>query len=79
MYSFDYLITPKIIAFLYWISNIGCAIYLFAPFDDGPRFSIEKLIYLVVSWIVIRVSFELVMVSFKNNEYLRRIAEKDSN
>lgn len=77
MYSFDFLITPKIIALLYWISNIGCLFYFFDPLAENMGFSFERLIGTIIGWVIIRVSFELVMVSFKNNEYLRKIAARE--
>lgn len=70
--TFETLITPKIITVIYWITSILLilgGILVFAHNNGGLTLG------LAVALIAVRVSFELIMVSFKNNEYLRRICE----
>ncbi|WOR42044.1 DUF4282 domain-containing protein [Citrobacter freundii] len=70
--TFETLITPKIITIVYWLATalliLGCILSWF-------RQSEGLSIGFAVSLVATRVIFELVMVSFKNNEYLRRICE----
>jgi len=72
MFSFERLITPKVINGLYIITVVAliavAIIFLFYR-------SIYIAIACVVSAIFIRIFFESIMVAFKNNEYLRRIAD----
>lgn len=72
MFSFDRLITPKIINVLYIINLLilfGAAIFCVLQGKIGAA------LVLVFSAVVSRVFFECIMIAFKNNEYLRRIAE----
>ncbi|HED1541855.1 TPA: DUF4282 domain-containing protein [Kluyvera cryocrescens] len=70
--TFETLITPKIITIVYWLVTVllvaGC---ILSWFRDSEGLSLGFAVSLVAT----RVIFELVMVSFKNNEYLRRICE----
>ncbi|ENH8583679.1 hypothetical protein ABWS22_000866 [Salmonella enterica subsp. enterica serovar Braenderup] len=70
--TFETLITPKIITIVYWLATIlliAGTILSWLQQREGVSISFA------VSLIVTRVIFELIMVSFKNNEYLRRICE----
>ncbi|AVG76154.1 DUF4282 domain-containing protein [Pantoea ananatis] len=73
MFGFDKLITPKIITALYLVKvallSIAAVITFFTRGVNGAG-----LILLLMA-VFARVFFESIMVSFKNNEYLRRIAE----
>ena len=73
MFGFDKLITPRIISALYIIT---VALLAFAAvltfFTRG--FNAAGLLLLIMA-LFARIFFECIMVSFKNNEYLRRIAE----
>ena len=73
MFNFEKLITPKIISTLYIITLVllvGLAVI--SLFMRG--FNSASIMLLVMA-VFSRIFFECVMVSFKNNEYLRRIAE----
>ncbi|QIP56823.1 DUF4282 domain-containing protein [Hafnia alvei] len=72
MFSFDKLITPKIISFLYAITVLFFLAAAVITFFNGK---ISVCIALVVIAIFCRIFFEAIMISFKNNEYLRRIVE----
>ena len=73
MFGFDKLITPKIISTLYIITVAILALAaVITLFTRG--FNIASLLLLIMA-VFARVFFECIMVSFKNNEYLRRIAE----
>ncbi|ULH12438.1 DUF4282 domain-containing protein [Serratia marcescens] len=83
MLNFNTLITPKIITVIYWLSLLAGipALLLLAVMMESKSsgvmgLSITQIILIAVPTIVIiRVFFELIMISFKNNEYLRRIAD----
>ncbi|HEM8015202.1 TPA: hypothetical protein U2M01_000141 [Enterobacter chengduensis] len=67
--TFNSLITPKLITFSYWLFNliiVGVATLMWTM----PAF-----VGMAIALVLVRIGFELVMVSFKNNEYLRRICE----
>lgn len=75
--TFGKLITPKILVAVYWILTI---VYIVAAviFAISGNFSASGLSVLVL--VITRISFELIMISFKNNEFLFRICnalEKD--
>ncbi len=71
--GFDSLLTPKIMVFLYWIfmalAVVGGVISIF----NGQI--IAGLFGTIFSLVGCRVMFELIMIAFKNNEYLRIIAQ----
>ncbi|HHT2055156.1 TPA: DUF4282 domain-containing protein [Citrobacter freundii] len=71
MLKFDSLLTPKLLKGLYALVTLVCVFMVLYTFDTRPYQAIAWL----VAAIVARVPFELMMVSFKNNEYLRRICE----
>ncbi|MET5443108.1 DUF4282 domain-containing protein [Klebsiella aerogenes] len=72
MISFDKLITPKILSWVYGLTLVAllAMAVLFAMGGDFVR-TITMLVMALFS----RIFFEGLMVVFKNNEYLRRIAE----
>ncbi|AIX48849.1 hypothetical protein PSNIH1_00525 [Pantoea sp. PSNIH1] len=72
MFSFDRLLTPKIISGLYIIT----VVFLVGAAGIGfisQGFNTYSILLLVLA-LFSRIFFECIMVSFKNNEYLRRIA-----
>ncbi|EFH6028795.1 DUF4282 domain-containing protein [Escherichia coli] len=71
MLKFDSLLTPKLLKGLYALVTLVCVFMVLYTFDTRPYQAIAWLVAAVVA----RVPFELMMVSFKNNEYLRRICE----
>ena len=70
-FKFDQLITPKILAATYLLLVIFCIVM---AIKTGSTNAIQMLGW-VFAAIVARIPFELAMVTFKNNEYLRRICE----
>ncbi|MBP6345264.1 DUF4282 domain-containing protein [Neisseriaceae bacterium CLB008] len=72
--GFDRLITPSILVFFYWISSaliiISGVLMLFSGHAG------QGIAVLVLGLISCRISFELIMIAFKNNEYLKKIAEQ---
>lgn len=71
--GFDTLFTPKMLVVCYWLSMIAIIIAgLIAMKITG---FIVGATTIVLSLIFCRVMYELIMIAFKNNEYLRRIAE----
>lgn len=71
--GFDSLLTPKIMVFLYWIFMILVVIGGVISIFNGQI--IAGLLGTVFSLVGCRVMFELIMIAFKNNEYLRVIAQ----
>lgn len=71
--GFDHLITPKVLVFLYWLLMVLIIVAgVFSMFNGQ---FIAGFFGTIFSLIGCRVTFELIMIAFKNNEYLRRIAE----
>ncbi|KNC92045.1 DUF4282 domain-containing protein [Trabulsiella odontotermitis] len=71
--GFDYLLTPKLMVFLYWLSMVLIVLGgVFAMIGGEVLRGIGAIIFGMIGC---RVMFELIMIAFKNNEYLRRIAE----
>ena len=72
MFGFDKLITPKIINVLYGITMLLLVVAAIITFVNGKA---AGALVLLLCAVFCRIFFECIMVSFKNNEYLRRIAE----
>ncbi|EER2743153.1 DUF4282 domain-containing protein [Escherichia coli] len=72
MFGFDKLITPKIINVLYGITMLLLVVAAIITFVNGRA---AGALVLLLCAVFCRIFFECIMVSFKNNEYLRRIAE----
>lgn len=72
MFSFEKLITPKIISALYILTLVLLLISAVISLVYG---SIGGAVGCVISAIFSRVFYECIIVVFKNNEYLRRIAQ----
>ena len=73
MFSFDKLITPKIISVLYFLTVALLALAAVLTFFT-QGINLGGIMLLVMAFFS-RIFFECMMVTFKNNEYLRRIAE----
>lgn len=76
MFSFDRLITPRIISVLYILNLIMFAIAAILSFANGK---VGAALLLVLFAVMSRVFFECIMIAFKNNEYLRRMTEALEN
>jgi hypothetical protein len=74
IFFFDAMLTPKIITVAYWLSLLGMILSGIMYIYMGDFF--RGLLGMVIGCIFIRVCFEMVIIAFKNNEYLRKIAEK---
>lgn len=70
---FNKMLTPKIITFVYWLALIGIVISsvgtMFVNFMAG-------LVLLVGGVIGARITFELMIVLFKINDNIQKIADK---
>ncbi|EFP4569065.1 DUF4282 domain-containing protein [Salmonella enterica] len=71
-FKFDQLITPKILSIIYLLLVICCIVM---AVKTGGTNGIQMICWIIAA-IVMRIPFEFVMVTFKNNEYLRRICEE---
>ena len=70
--GFEYLFMPRVLVFFYWLAMVLTLIAgVFSIFSGNI---ILGLVYAVIGFISCRMTFELIMIAFKNNEYLRRIA-----
>ncbi|WP_182934774.1 DUF4282 domain-containing protein [Klebsiella sp. WP4-W18-ESBL-05] len=67
--TFTSLITPQLITASYWLATVLIIV------AGTWVWTVSSVAVMAVSLILVRIGFELVMVSFKNNEYLRRICE----
>lgn len=72
--SFETMVTPKLITILYWVMLViiviaGIRSIVFVGIIPG-------IISMIVMAVVVRILFELTMLAFKNNEYLKKIAER---
>lgn len=72
MTSFDNFITPKILSWLYGLTLV---ILLAVAVISAIGGDYAEAITMLIAALLSRIFFEGVMVVFKNNEYLRRIAE----
>jgi hypothetical protein len=71
--GFDYLLTPRVLVVFYWVAMVFILVGgIYSMFSEHL---ITGFFGMVFSLVGCRVMFELIMVAFKNNEYLRRIAE----
>lgn len=74
---FDTMITPKIITFVYWITLICIVVAAFSTmFSSYGGGFIQGLIVLVAGIVGARIWCELLIVLFRINENLQKIANK---
>lgn len=71
--GFDTLITPKLLVIFYWIVMVLLLVGGVITIIQGNI--ITGIVGTLCALVMCRVSFELIMIAFKNNEYLRTIAE----
>jgi hypothetical protein len=71
---FDTMLTPRILTLLYWFSLTCVIISGVVATVTGHIW--EGLLSLIIGTIMTRVGFEIIMIAFKNNEYLRKLACK---
>ncbi|CAI0915143.1 Uncharacterised protein [Serratia rubidaea] len=74
IFLFDAMLTPKIITVVYWLTLLGVIISGIGMMTYSGVFS--GLLAILIGGVFVRVAFEMIIIAFKNNEYLRRIAEK---
>ncbi|KNC94031.1 DUF4282 domain-containing protein [Trabulsiella odontotermitis] len=75
MYRFDWMITPKIISFIFWLCTFCTVIWVVFGVQDSEIGFPFRCILGFLSIVSVRVFLEFIMVAFKNNEYLRRLVE----
>ncbi len=77
IFFFDSMLTPKIITFVYWIMLVGVVVssatMMFATYNGGL---FKGLGVLVGGAIGVRIWCELLIVLFKINGNLQKIADK---
>jgi hypothetical protein len=79
--SFDKMLTPKIITFVYWLMLLGAIVFgLSSMFGGYTEFTIGKffmgILYIVGMAVGARILCELLIVSFKMNEALQEMKGK---
>jgi hypothetical protein len=72
---FNSMITPKVLVFIYWLALVLCILGGLASIFSGNV--LPGVIALVVGPVCYRILFEAIIIAFKNNEYLKKIAEKE--
>lgn len=78
LFSFDTMITPKIITFVYWLlllADLGYGINAMFGGYEGFTFTkfVTGLVYIVIGAVAIRIWCELMIVIFKINENLQNL------
>lgn len=68
------MLTPKIITAVYWLCLLGILVSGIGAMFYGEFF--RGLLGIILGGVFTRVCFEIIIIAFKNNEYLRKIAEK---
>lgn len=75
---FDEMLTPNLIHLAYWLLLAWVAWEgLLKVFSGGFGNFVSGLIYIVLGTILARVAAELVMVFFKINENIQKVADSD--
>ncbi len=79
--SFDKMLTPKIITFVYWLMLLGAVIFgLSSMFGGYVGFTIGKffmgILYIIGMAVGARIWCELLIVLFKMNEALQEMKNK---
>jgi len=82
LFSFETMITPKIITYVYWLALVFSVGYgLMVMFGGWGGFTITKFIagiILTLVWAIsARISCELLIIIFKINENLDKIAKNN--
>ncbi|AJJ17395.1 MULTISPECIES: DUF4282 domain-containing protein [Yersinia] len=71
---FDALLTPKILTGLYWLLLVFIIISgVFVMINTSV---IGGFLSILGGALATRICFEMIMIAFKNNEYLKKIADK---
>ena len=77
---FDSMVTPKIVAFIYWLALGAIALAGLATLFAGQGNFIVRLLTVIVvvpiMALLARVYCEVVMVLFKINENIQRLADR---
>ncbi|OXL19697.1 DUF4282 domain-containing protein [Psychrobacter sp. DAB_AL32B] len=77
--SFESFITPKVITILYWLILfavfVGGVSVMFSGMGAAGFFA--GLFVMIIGGISTRIYCELIMVIFRNNEYLKIISKKE--
>lgn len=77
VFGFDSMLTPKILVVIYWVSML--CILVIGGYSMISNNTVYALLVTIGGLIGCRMCFELIMIAFKNNEYLRRIAESNKS
>ena len=71
---FETMITPMLIAFLFWLAVIACVVIGVWEIAAGPEHGVGVCLTLIILGpLVIRIYAEILMVVFRINDHLRQI------
>lgn len=86
IFFFDAMLTPKIITVVYWlmlvgvvISGLGIIFASFGAYSGGGMMFLGGLATIVFGAIGVRIWCELLIVLFKINDNIRRLADKQES
>jgi hypothetical protein len=74
IFFFNSMLTPRIITFVYWVMLFSSSLFSVIKISQGQLLS--GLGFLLVGCIASRVWCELLMVIFKINENIQKMADK---
>lgn len=79
LFFFDEMITPKIITVIYWLMLIGVVLSGLGRMFTGGGFGgfLSGLGIIIFGAIGVRIWSELLIVLFKINENIHKLAQKD--
>lgn len=80
-FSFDTMLTPKIIPFIYWMLLLGVVGYGLSEMSGYSGFTFQKfllgIMYIGGGAVAARISCELMIVIFKINEHLQNLKDNE--
>ena len=76
LFFFNKMITPNFVTVLYWLSLAAIVIAAFSAWIFAGFYTALSALIFGAIWV--RVIFERIIIAFKNNEYLKIIAEKNN-
>jgi hypothetical protein len=72
---FDTMLTPRIITLVYWLKLVAVLLTGFVIMLNGGASVIAGLIFIPIGFLMVRVMCELLILIFKINENIKKIAD----
>ena len=76
LFFFNKMITPNFVTVLYWLSLAAIVFAALSAWILVGFYAALSALFFGAIWV--RVIFERIIIAFKNNEYLKIIAEKNN-